>query len=202
MKTVFSKFKYGLWILFIAVLCSCEGPEGPEGDEGPIGPAGPAGPAGADGADGADGNANVTIVSLLKEDITWTAGDFLGRTANTFTLTESLVDQNIIDHGTVLGFCFLWSEWYPMPLIWVNSDGSSIQHILHTYTLNTIKLYAYQTSGVLNPSSILEYRFLLITDNTVTKSTSVKYDILYKMGEAGVDVNSYFEVMDYFGLDY
>lgn len=151
-------------------------------------------------ADGADGNANVTIVSLLSTDITWTAGSYLGRDAYIFDLTENAVSQDIIDHGTVLGFCFLSSRWWALPFIWENAGGTSTQHVLHSYALNTISLYAYSTAGVFNPSGITEYRFLIITDNTVTKSSG--QDIIDKLTSLGVDVNNYYELMDYFGLEY
>jgi hypothetical protein len=51
---------------------------------------------------------------------------------------------------------------------------------------------------------IEEYRFLLITDNTVTGSKGVATgkDIISRLTEAGVDINNYYEVMDYFGLKY
>ena len=157
---------------------------------------------GVDGTDGADGNANVTIISLMSADITWTAGTYLGRTSNVFSFTESAVNQDIIDHGTVLGYCFLNPNWYALPFTWENTGGTSRQYVFHAYQLNTISLYAYQTAGVLNPNSISEYRFLLITDNTVTKRASTGQVVLEKLKNAGVDVNDYYSVMDYFGLNY
>ena len=85
-------------------------------------------------------------------------------------------------------------------MTWENSGGTSRQYVLHSYALNTITLYAYQTGGVLNPSILSQYRFLIITDNTVTKSSG--QDIIDKLTNLGVDVNNYYELMDYFGLEY
>jgi len=203
MKKSISRFKYLAGLFLIVGLFACEGPpgaDGADGADGTDGIAGTAGTDGADGADGADGNANMTIVSLLSSDITWTAGSYLGRDANIFDLTENSVNQDIIDHGTVLGFCYLSSKWWGLPFIWEGNGGTSTQHVLHSYALNTISLYAYNTAGVFNPGGITEYRFLLITDNTVTKSSGG--DILDKLSNAGVDVNNYYELMDYFDLDY
>jgi hypothetical protein len=194
MKKSISRFKYLAGLFLIVGLFACEGPPGADGTNGTDGIAGTA------GADGADGNANVTIVSLLSSDITWTAGSYLGRDANIFDLTENVVSQDIIDHGTVLGFCFLSSRWWALPFVWESNGGTSMQHVLHSYALNTISLYAYSTAGVFNPGGITEYRFLILTDNTVTKSTG--QEILDKLINAGVDVNDYYEVMDYFGLEY
>ncbi len=199
MKNSISKFKYLAGLFLIVGLISCEGPAGPAGAAGTDGVDGVDG---VDGTDGVDGNANVTVISLMETDITWTAGNFLGRTANVFSFTESAVNQDIIDHGTVLGYCFLNPNWYALPFTWENSGGTSRQYVFHTYQLNTISLYAYQTAGVLDPNSISEYRFLLITDNTVTKRASTGQIVLEKLKNAGVDVNDYYSVMDYFGLNY
>ena len=199
MRTSISRFKYLAGLFLIVGLISCEGPAGTPGVNGTNGTNGTDG---SDGADGADGNANVTIVSILSSGITWTEGSYLGRTANTFSLTESAVSQDVIDHGTVLGFAFLNPRWYALPWTWENGSGTSTQYILHSYLLNTITLFTYQTSGVLNPNAFSEYRFLIITDNTVSKSASSEQDILNKLERAGVDVNDYYEVMDYFELTY
>src|SRR5512139_2806325 len=94
---------------------------------------------------------------------------------------------------------------FPLPWSWEDVDGVIRQYIVHAYSTNTITLFAYQTGDVLDPTGIVEeYRFMLITDNTVTgsKSASAEADILLKLAKAGVDVKNYYEVMDYFGLKY
>lgn len=198
-----------VFLFALAGLISCEGPEGPMGPSGPkgdTGATGAAGPAGPAGEDGEDGNANVTTISLLTEDITWIEGEYLGRIANVFALTNTAVNEDIIDHGTVLGYCHipLVGEWFQLPFTWEEFDGSARQYIVHTYSPNTITLYAFQTYDVFDPSAIDEYRFLLITDNTVTgaKGASAEENIIRRMTEAGVNVANYHEVMDYFGLKY
>ncbi len=196
MKNSISKFKYLVGLFLMVGLFACEGPQGTNGVNGVNGSDG------ADGSDGTDGNANVTTVSLLLADITWTEGSYLGRTANIFDLTESAVSQDVIDHGTVLGYCFLSTRWWALPFTWESNGGTLTEHILHSYALNTISLYAYNTDGAITASGIYEYRFLIITDNTVTKSVSSGETILDKLSNAGVDVNSYYEVIDYFGLEY
>ncbi len=182
-------------------LFSCEGPEGPQGPEGPEGPQGPQG---VQGPAGDDGNANVMSINLLYEDITWTPGDYLGRTANVYSLTDDAVNQDIMDHGTVLAFGFIDPDWLALPIVWASDDGTELMCVLHSFSLSTITLYAFQSSGVLDPSAIEEYRFLLITDNTVTapKGTSTEKFIKEKLTKTGVNINDYYEVIDYFGLDY
>jgi len=202
MKTTLSNLMFTMFFFVAAALISCEGDTGPAGPAGTDGIDGVDGVDGTDGTDGSDGNANVTIISLLGEDITWTEGSYLGRTTNIFTFDTTAVTQDIVDHGTVLGFCLISPLWYALPFSWENAAGTLRQYVFHTYSLDMINLYAYQTSGVLNPSALSEYRFLLITDNTVlTKSSSGK-NILSRMEQAGVDVTNYYDVMDYFGLEY
>ena len=211
MKKTIIKLRNFVILFALAGLFSCEGPEGPagpagpKGDTGATGATGATGPAGQDGEDGQNGNANVTIISLLGEDIEWTAGDYLGRIANVFALTNNAINNDIINHGTVLGYCYMFESWFPLPWSWEDVDGVIRQYIVHAYSTNTITLFAYQTGDLLDPTGIVEeYRFMLITDNTVTgsKGTSAEADILLKLSKAGVDVNNYYEVMDYFGLKY
>lgn len=179
------------------------GCEGPAGEVGPAGSNGTNGTDGSDGSNGTNGNANVTVISLKKADLTWTAGSYLGRTSNVFELNASEVDQDIIDSGTVLGYLFISGFWMPMPFTWEKADGSERQYILFQYKLESIKLFSYRTSGVLNPGSVLEYRFMLITDNTVTSGGRVSSDegVLDRLNDAGVDINNYEEVCQYFGID-
>ena len=207
MKKTIVKLR-NLAILFaLASLISCEGPEGPKGPAGPKGDTGPTGPTGATGPagqDGQNGNANVKTISLLGSDITWIEGDYLGRIANTFSLTNSAVNDDIINHGAVLGYCFMFEAWFALPMIWEDNDGALRQYVVHSYSPNTITLYAFQTGDVLDPSVITEYRFLLITDNTViaSKGNSSEKDILERLTKAGVDVSNYNQVRDYFGVAY
>lgn len=179
MKTKISKLGYGLAIIIAFVITSCEG------ERGQTGPA---------------GNSNVLVIRLLKADINWTVGSYLGRPSNIFTLTTDSVSQDIIDHGTVLGYYSLDNVWFALPLIWENSGGTNRQYVFHAYVLNSISLYAYSTSGVLDPGAISEYRFLLITDNTVIKKSTS--NIISDLTRSGVDIYNYYEVMDFYGLGY
>lgn len=185
MKSI-STSRLGHFTLLAALVAlpACEGPTGPQGDPG------------------ADGNANVTTISLDDADVTWTEGDYLGRTANEYTFNPPEVTQDVVDHGTVLGYFNLFGEtWHPMPWTWENGDGSSRQHITFTYDVEEITLYAYQTSGTLNPG-ITEYRFLTMTDNTVTTSASSGESIEAQLDAAGVDIDNYHEVAEYLGVSH
>ena len=210
MKTKIFNLRNLLFILAIGGLFACEGPEGPmgpagqkgdQGIQGVAGPQGPAGEDGEDGEDGKDGNANVTMIKLLADDITWQEGIYMSKPANTFSIENEAVNRDIIDHGAVLGYCRMRGIWYQLPHFVL--DESYYEHIVHTFSLNTITLFAYNIEGVYDPSLVSEYRFLLITDNTITtKGASAEDSILGKLKEAGVDVNNYYEALEYHGVEY
>lgn len=81
--------------------------------EGPVGPAGPQGPAGE------DGSANVTSI-VGTADNTYTGGsdDF------DYVLTTSLITQEIIDEGVVIGYLSTSGGW--TPLNWQRSLGADV----------------------------------------------------------------------------
>lgn len=202
---MFKLMNLAIMIAFVGFV-SCEGPEGPEGPAGPKGDKGDtgvAGPAGQDGQDGQDGNANVTSINLLSSEIEWTEIEYMGRSVNSFALENDAVNEDIIDHGAVLGFCLIDTIWTNLPLTWESPAGTDRLYVLYGYSLNKITLMAYITSGVLDPSFIIDaYRFLLITDNTVagSKGKSAEDEIKSKLLKAGVDPENYYQVIEYLGL--
>lgn len=206
MKTILIKTRFLIILIALAVLVSCEGPEGPAGPQGPkgdTGATGAAGPTGQTGENGQNGNANVQIINLLGANINWIEGEYLGRISNVYSFTDDRINDDIINHGTILGYCYMFEEWRSLPMIWEDIDGISRQYVIHTYSPNTITLYAFQTGDVLDPGEITEYRFMLITDNTVLSSKGEKSgnNILEKISLAGVDPDNYHQVMKYFGLE-
>ncbi len=192
------KVKYITYTVFVMLLAiaisSCKGDDGPAGADGANG---------TDGANGADGVANVTSIELMATDITWTAGNFIGIPSNVFTFNSTAVDQDIIDHGMVLGFGHLLggslNMWGPLPFDY--DGGSGTLYIAYTYILNNITLYAYGSTGAWDPNPIFpEYRFLLIPDSTVGKSAT-KESVLEELKNAGIDTNNYYDVCDYYGIN-
>lgn len=192
------KMKLLTHVVFVLLLGfamnSCKGDDGPAGADG------------IDGVDGQDGNANVTIVSIMATDITWSTGVYITSSSNVFTHNTTAVDQDIMDHGTVLGFGYsLWPAtadmWLPLPFDY--ESGGITGYLTYAYALNNITLYAYLNDGnVWVPDyAFPEYRFLLITDNTVLGKSATKESVLEELKNAGIDVNNYFEVCDYYGIN-
>ena len=162
--------------IFILTLCigsiSCEGPEGPEGEMGLQGPS------------GQDGNANVTVKTV--DNVVWTEGNFLGRTANTFVINDTDINQEVLDNSLILVYFQLDGTdiWYPMSYSYPYSNGDS-EIITFTYSLNTLSIYALRTSGPLN-AVISRIKYVIIEGTTVSGS---------------IDLNNFDEVQSHYGLD-
>jgi len=210
---MFKLTNLAIMIAFLGVV-SCEGPEGPEGPAGPkgdkgdtgaTGATGQTGPAGQDGEDGQDGNANVAVIKLLADDITWTEEEIFGVQANTFVLESDAVNEDVIDHGAVFGYCSVNGEWTQLPLELVLPDGSLDIHFIYTYALNRIKLITYATTeNAYELVPVSEYKFLLITGNIVpgSKGASNEESITTMLRKAGVDISNLEEVLEYYGIEY
>ena len=91
--------------------------------------------------------------------------------------------------------------WYPLPFTW-DKESSLWQRVTFTYKLNEIKLYAYQASGGLIPGGIANWKFILITDNTVARSpgSDAASAIESQLASAGVDIDNYLDVCAYYNL--
>lgn len=173
------------FLLIGFVNISCEGPEGPAGADG------------TNGTNGTNGNANVKTITILQSAVTWTNGDYLGVPANTYAYNTSLVNQDVIDHGAVLGYFLLASNWHALPYS-LNYGSTIWEHITFTHKLNEIKLYAYSNAGVLNPG-VSKWKFIVITDNTITGKS--KENVKNELISAGIDINNYYQVCAYYGID-
>lgn len=177
---------YAIFIMLLGfAISSCKGDDGSAGE---------------DGIDGTDGNANVTIIKLMETDMAWTLGTYITFSSNFFSYDTSAINQDIIDHGTVLGYAYLNTNlWLPLP--WNYSTGPDDLNLAYSYMLNNVTLYAYASTGPWPANAMFsEYRFMLIVDNTVGKSAS-KDTILEELKNAGINANNYFEVCEYYGIN-
>ena len=101
-----------LFVLFIAVSCTKEGPEGPVGATGAQGPAGSTGPQGNPGIPGPAG-ATVTYSAWY----TTTAGDWVDDQAAPYwawmkvARTAPAITAAIMDNGVILAYSKNWKSW-------------------------------------------------------------------------------------------
>ena len=174
------------------------GPAGPQGETGDTGPAGPTGPAGADGADGADGNANVTTYTF----------DMSSESGNTIPIRVSALTQDVVDNDLIIGYLrnSQSNTYYAIPAsVWPNGTGG-FYDIAVDITVGTYWVNFYQVgTQTFNPISSVELGDLkvVIAESTSTVAgRSQRRARREELKANGVNVNDYYAVMDYFGLNY
>ena len=103
----------------------------------------------------------ITTFILLATSISWIEGEFMGRVANVYALVNTAIDEDVVNNGTVLGIFFIDEPWYPLPFIFADTEGYAA-YVMFSYSMNTIILVAFDTLGVIDPSVIEKYKFLII----------------------------------------
>jgi len=174
MRNAILKFKLMVMALGAILILSCSGEDGMDGAIGPQG---------VDGIDGQDGNANV--VSVLVSGVDIAAG------SNTIDLPE--LTQDIFDNGFIIGYVTIPERpnfWESIPVV----IGSEVRLDITEFTVGSVILDA-------TFNQTLNFRFVLVAGTSATGKTS-QATTLKELKEAGIDINNYREVMDYFGLDY
>jgi len=191
MKT-FKFFAYAIFVLFLGVaMSSCKGDDGIDGIDGAIGPA---------GSDGQDGNANVIYSDWIIP--TWSVGSFYGVPVQEHFITTTHLTQDVINYGVVLMY---WKNYNDD--IWsLPSSGLGGDLIIDfTFTENTIHLYIFdEINGTLPPAIVQSnvFRYVIIPGNIPGKTSSdSRMEVLTELKNAGVDINDYYHVCDYFGID-
>ncbi|MEX0273890.1 MAG: hypothetical protein AB3N16_05900 [Flavobacteriaceae bacterium] len=218
MKRKFSTLTFFSITLLMALMFSCSpedgedgavGPQGPQGEQGIQGPAGADGADGtngtngadgADGADGANGNANVSTYLF----------DLSDRAGASFSNTIPDMTSDVIENDLIIGYLKRsgGSVYSPIPsgafvvatgnLADVSVDLQTQQFWFFFYNVGTSSLKSV-------PTGSLDRLKVVIAESTSTSGKSGKSgreQILANMKSAGVDINDYYAVMDYFGLDY
>lgn len=201
------------------------GPAGAIGEQGISGPAGPAGPAGqdgealgvpgprgeqgrpgADGEDGAtgpkgengeDGNANVRAFTY---DLTGSSGDKIDQRVSELT-------QEVLKNDVVLGYIKRGSAYYPIPTTNLRIGAASedldirIEMIPGVYTLEFFSSDDNRSYPI-NRGSLDSLKVVIIKSTSVATGKSAQQNLRSRMKSEGVDINDYYAVMDYFGMDY
>lgn len=166
-----------LMIAFMAIMTACSPEDGKDGKDGEQGIQGPA---------GQDGNANVT--SYLFENVPINVGQ------NPFLIPE--ITKDIIDYGVVLGYLASnsGSRWFALPF--VNELGDEIRI-----------LYIYEGGLMLisNVAARADFRFVVIEGSAGNRPNkeegkSSKEAIYEELEQAGIDINDYNAVANYYNL--
>lgn len=199
MKTT---MKYlGLVIVLIALtFTSCSkdgeigpmGPAGPQGEQGIESATGDKGEDGINGADGQDGNANI----IASE---WIPSQFPEGTAFTYFLVDDdRITNELVAEAAILAYGLdTTGAVAPLP---VSSNNESYSYVLYPQFLQ-IGFFAKSVDGTNETFDILSaFRYVIIPSTITAKSNDI--DILAQFKKAGVDINNYYAVMDYLGLEY
>lgn len=174
MKT---NLKFIMIALFSIALTSCSPEDGKDGVDGVDG---------EQGIPGQDGNANVT--SYLFEAITFNIGD-------NGPYDVPAITEEILANGVVLGYVSVVDpRWFPLPYI-KDDDQLSINYIdIGSVVINSNF-----------DSAFLDLRIVVIQGNPGNGGKSgegkaLKQTIYDELKTAGVDINSYDAVVNYYNL--
>lgn len=179
MKTM--KFlTYTIFVLFLGfAITACSGDDGDTG---------PAGADGIDGQDGQDGNANVQ--TFVFNNPTWSG--------SSMELVVSAITQEVLDNDQVLGY-WLGGGW------WTTTNGPYFYGILSdTHYLGHFAIVAHEFDGSLDttPPTVDKVKILIIKSSSTTSTNgNGKSSIYDELDNAGIDINDYLEVCDYYGIN-
>ncbi len=186
MKTM--KFlTYAVFILFLGLaISSCKGDDGADGI---------AGAAGASGLDGQDGNANVQTLTI---DASGFAGSF-----DSVSIPE--LTQDVIDNDVILGYLsHNGSNWAPIPCPF---DTFGFSFSVHVLLIDGSMVLDYGDAAGNNFSITagdLHTLKVVIIESSGSKSMesdNAQEEIYAELKNAGVDINDYKDVCNYYGIN-
>ncbi len=198
MKNVMNKTKYVVMALMVLIAFSCskDGEDGSDGANGPKGDQGEQGPAGDNGEDG-NANVNTYVYDLSSES------------GSSIPVDLPELTQDVIDNNLIIGYLQNGAgsgTYYPVPAsVWPNGTGGFYdiavdiavgKYWVHFYQVGT------QTFMDVTSVELGKLKIVIAESTNTTTDKSGKESIRESLKSAGVDINDYYAVMDYFGLDY
>ncbi|MBM1105700.1 collagen-like protein [Aurantibacter crassamenti] len=206
MKTKMKFMMSLIMVLSIAITsCSKEGDIGPAGVAGTNGADGTDGIDGVDGADGidgvdgtdgvdgADGNANVETYVFDTSDV---AGTII-------SLSVPAITQTVLDNDVILSYIAASNNFtYQTP-----GGGPTGDYITRAYEeVGNFYINFHNWDGTsysIVAGDILAVKLIIIeSSNTIAgKQSSSKQTVLNELANAGVDVDDYHAVLDYYELN-
>ncbi|WP_452226797.1 hypothetical protein [Lacinutrix cladophorae] len=186
-KTTISKTKYFLLALLVAFSFSCSTEDGEDGAVGLTGPAG------TDGLNGADGNANVQTITYDTSTLDGTR----------FILTVPAITQDVLNDDVILGYHTASGYDYPMP-----GGGVAADYVTRPFiTVGTYYIDFENWDGnnyTITAGDIDSVKIIIIesTSTTTGRVGNNKQQVYNELNQAGVDINDYYAVCDYYGIVY
>lgn len=189
MKKIILNTKLIIMIIGALLVLSCsvedgqDGAMGPQGINGTNGIDGEDGTNGVDGEDGEDGNANVMDSGWRLSGFSSTASS-----VHSFDIVDSKITQETMDSSAVFAFGKIGTSAISIPFVFRNKSyyfnirpaTTSIRFIANSID-SSMEVY----------NDFSEVRYIIIPSSTASKSNQPDFS---KM--------NYWQIIDYFGLDY
>ncbi len=192
MKNFVSRL-FMLLMLVAAVSISCKGPQGPAGPQGEQGPAGPQGP------QGPAGNANVISSAWITPS--WVSGSYYGHQGYKYDWSVADLTQSVYDSGVILVY---WKNHNNEVRLLPYYGEDSHEFVFNfTALVGSIKLWFYYNDGTnatSAPPSSNQFRYVLIPQGTGSRPAGDINALRQDLARQGVDIDNYYQVCDYFGL--
>lgn len=173
------------------------GAVGEDGTNGTSGVDGENGTNGTNGTDGEDGNANV-------QNFVIDVSNFTGSTINR---TMSAITQDAIDNDVILGYLKRSGGNYaPVPAPNYLVKSGVLHDVAVDLNVGKFVVIFYETGSEalasVSTGDLDKLRVIVAKSTSTTSGKSSREGLQAKMKSAGVDINDYYSVMDYFGLDH
>lgn len=186
MKTI-NFFAYTVFVLFLGVaISSCKGDDGADGADGI------AGADGLDGAAGQDGNANV---QTLTYDISAEIGSEIQTPVPEFT-------QSVLDNDVILWYLKADIIYYAIP--GAVDGGNYLARCFAIEGASYVRFVNWDGTNHTIPVGYYDNLKIIIIESTGGKSVgsdNSQQEILTELKNAGVDINDYHDVCDYYGIN-
>ncbi len=200
MKTI-KCFAYAVFVLLLGVsISSCKGDDGANGIDGTTGQA---------GVDGQDGNANAQ--TYIYNNPSWSVTG-----SAMYIDMEDILTTKTIDINVILVYVKHGINVNSIPgLVWTDLGYRQYAVFLHDSNQSppeTLIIVSLETNGNITPNAVLapiEWVKVIIIDSTNVTSTNgngksmanSKQDIYRELENAGVDINDYYDVYNYYEIN-
>lgn len=184
-KTTISRSKYFLLALLVAFSFSCSPEDGNDGATGAIGPAG------TNGTNGEDGNANVQTFVF----------DTATESGIGINLDVPQITQDVLDNDVILSYYESSTGiYYQMP-------GGANNAIFVTRPFAFVNSFDIRfhdwdgTSYSITAGDVVKVKIIIIESTSTTAGKiSGKQQVYNALNQAGVNINDYYAVCDYYGV--
>tara|TARA_R110000823_G_scaffold51733_1_gene128660 strand:- start:404 stop:961 length:558 start_codon:yes stop_codon:yes gene_type:complete len=157
---------------------------------------GPAGQDGIDGTNGEDGNANVRV---FKYDISQSTG-------GSFTQEIPEITADVLENDLILGYLRTnIRENSPIPATRARIGGFTDVDVAVNIEIGKYSFSFFRESSstlLLLPKGSMEELKIIIAKSSSISAKTGEENMRSLLKNAGVDINDYHAVMDYYGLEY